>query len=203
MRTFENLRPLGCEGGYDAVRRYASQWRKERDLDSSSDAHVPQSFDPGKAYQFDLSLEVVVLGGKPVRVKVAHVRLCHSRMFHVRAYPRKSREMDFDAHEKAFAFFGGPCVQSICDSMRTAVDGVFSDKDRARNARFLRMCSRYLVDPVACMPAAGWKNGQVENQMHFVRGRLFVPRRPLGTRAFASPPNVAKLLPDWLPMSIG
>jgi hypothetical protein len=38
-------------------------------------------------------------------VKVAHVRLCHSRMPFVRAYPRESQEMVFDAHDKAFAFF--------------------------------------------------------------------------------------------------
>jgi hypothetical protein len=30
-------------------------------------------------------------------VKVAHVRLCHSRMLFVRAYPRETQEMVFDA----------------------------------------------------------------------------------------------------------
>jgi transposase len=38
-------------------------------------------------------------------VKVAHVRLCHSRMLFVRAYPRETQEMVFDAHDRAFAFF--------------------------------------------------------------------------------------------------
>jgi hypothetical protein len=32
-----------------------------------------------------------------VTVKVAHVRLCHSRMMFVRAYMRESQEMVFDA----------------------------------------------------------------------------------------------------------
>jgi hypothetical protein len=40
---------------------------------------VPLSFAPGEAYQFDWSHEVVVLGGVTTTVKVAHVRLCHSR----------------------------------------------------------------------------------------------------------------------------
>ena len=52
-RTFEDLRPLGYEAGYGAVRRYAAQWRKDRDIGSVSDAQVPQSFDPGKAWRFD------------------------------------------------------------------------------------------------------------------------------------------------------
>ena len=30
MRIFEKLRGLGYEGGYDAVRRYAKVWRRER-----------------------------------------------------------------------------------------------------------------------------------------------------------------------------
>jgi len=74
-------------------------------------------------------------------VKVAHVRLCHSRMPFVRAYPREvshrvgcqwlrhwfeqplatvrdrwRTEMVFDAHDKAFAFFGGACARGLCDS---------------------------------------------------------------------------------------
>ena len=85
--------------------------------------------------------------------------------------------MLFDAHEKAFAFFGGARARGICDNMRTAVDAVFAGKDRAWNARFLRMCSHHLVEPVACTRAAGWEKGQVENQVRFVRNRLFKPRR--------------------------
>jgi hypothetical protein len=38
----------------------------------------------------------VLIDGKPVTVKVAQVRLCHSRMLYVRAYLRESQEMVFD-----------------------------------------------------------------------------------------------------------
>ena len=51
--------------------------------------------------------EVVLLSGTTVIVKVAHVRLCHSRMLFVRAYPRETQEMVFDAHDRAFALFKG------------------------------------------------------------------------------------------------
>ena len=176
-RIFEDLQALGYAGGYDAVRRHASRWSKDREAGSPAKAHVPLVFDPGEAHQFAWSHEDAVIGGKLVRLKVAHVRLCHSRMFFVRAYFRESQEMLFDAHEKAFAFFGGACARGIYDNMRTAVDGVCSGKDRAGNARFLRMCSHHLVEPVACTPAAGWEKGQVENQVRFIRNRLFKPRR--------------------------
>jgi hypothetical protein len=40
--------------------------------------------------------EVVLINGVTVAVKVAHVRLCHSRMLFVRAYPRETQEIRSD-----------------------------------------------------------------------------------------------------------
>jgi len=175
IRMFEELRGLGYEGSYDAVRRYAKKWRIERG-GATAEAYVPLSFAPGEAYQFDWSHEVVLIGGTTVTVKVAHIRLCHSRMLFVRAYPRETQEMVFDAHIRAFAFFKGACTRGIYDNMKTAVDVVFVGKDRQFNRRFSRMCGHYLVEPVACTPAAGWEKGQVENQVGLVRERFFTPR---------------------------
>ena len=175
IRLFEALRGLGYEGGYDTVRRYARGWERERSA-TTADAYVPLSFAPGEAYQFDWSHEIVLINGVTVKVKVAHVRLCHSRMLFVRAYPRESQEMVFDAHDRAFAFFKGACTRGIYDNMKTAVETIFAGKERAYNRRFLQMCGHYLVDPVACTPAAGWEKGQVENQVGLVRERFFTPR---------------------------
>ena len=175
VRIFEELRGLGYEGGYDAVRRYAADWRR-RESATTAPAFVPLSFAPGEAYQFDWSHEIVVMDGVTTTVKVAHVRLCHSRMLFVRAYPRESQEMVFDAHDKAFAFFRGACARGIYDNMKTAVDAIFIGKERAYNRRFQQMCGHYLVEPIACTPASGWEKGQVENQVGVVRRRFFAPR---------------------------
>ncbi|WP_246173131.1 IS21 family transposase, partial [Nitrospirillum amazonense] len=175
VRIYEELRVAGYDGSYDAVRRYARSWQKARGA-SQAAAYVPLSFAPGEAYQFDWSHEVVLIGGVTVTVKVAHVRLCHSRMLFVRAYPRETQEMVFDAHDRAFAFFKGTCTRGIYDNMKTAVDTIFVGKERAYNRRFQQMCSHYLVEPVACTPAAGWEKGQVENQVGLVRERFFTPR---------------------------
>ena len=175
IRLFEELRTLGYEGGYDAVRRYARHWSREH-ASLTAAAFVPLSFAPGEAYQFDWSHEIVLMNGATVTVKVAHVRLCHSRMMFFRAYPRETQEMVFDAHDKAFAFFKGTCSRGIYDNMKTAVDVIFIGKERAYNRRFLQMCGHYLVDPVACTPASGWEKGQVENQVGLVRERFFTPR---------------------------
>jgi transposase len=175
IRLFEELRLLGYDGGYDAVRRYARTWSREHASQTAA-AFVPLSFAPGEAYQFDWSHEIVLVNGVTVTVKVAHMRLCHSRMMFCRAYPRETQEMVFDAHERAFAFFRGACTRGIYDNMKTAVDTIFIGKDRQYNRRFLQMCSHHLVDPVACTPASGWEKGQVENQVGLVRERFFTPR---------------------------
>ena len=125
IRVFEELRGLGYDGGYDAVRRYARAWEKRQSA-SVSGAFVPLSFAPGEAYQFDWSHEVVLINGTTVIVKVAHVRLCHSRMLFVRAYPRETQEMVFDAHDRAFAFFKCACTRGIYDNMKTAVETISS-----------------------------------------------------------------------------
>src|SRR3981189_1647597 len=156
IRIFEELRGRGYDGGYDAVRRYARRWSKERGQ-STAAAYVPLSFAPGEAYQFDWSHEVVLLSGVTVIVKAAHVRLCHSRMLFVRAYPRETQEMVFDAHDRAFALFKGTCRRGIYDNMKTAVETIFVGQQRLYNRRFMQMCSHYLVDPVACTPASGWE----------------------------------------------
>jgi hypothetical protein len=52
IRPFEELRGLGYDGSYDAVRRYAISWRQERGA-ATAPAFVPLTFAPGEAYQFD------------------------------------------------------------------------------------------------------------------------------------------------------
>ena len=104
------------------------------------------------------------------------MRLCHSRMLFVRAYPRETQEMVFDAHARGFAFFGGVPLRGIYDNMKTAVTTVFVGKERVFNRRFLVMADHYMVEPTACSPAAGWEKGQVEHQVQTIRGRFFQPR---------------------------
>ena len=96
IRVFEELRGLGYDGGYDAVRRYAHSWRRDQ-VSSSAAAFVPLSFALG-----DLSVRLEPRCGADQwhhgDGQGGHGRLCHSRMLFVRAYPRETQEMVFDAH---------------------------------------------------------------------------------------------------------
>src|SRR5258708_13995879 len=123
IRIFEELRGRGYEGGYDAVRRYARRWSKERGH-STAAAFVPLSFAPGEAYQFDWSHEVVLLSGVTGIVKAAHVRLCHSPILFVRCYPRATQERLFDAPDRAFALSRAACGRGLSDTRKPAVQTI-------------------------------------------------------------------------------
>lgn len=174
QRLFEDLQREGYAGAYDSVQRFAKRWKEERPAPAAN-AFVPLVFAPGDACQFDWSHEHVVLGGVSQTVKLAHFRLSHSRQMFVVAYPRESQEMVFDAHMRAFAFFGGVPQRMIYDNPKTIVDSLYAGKERQFNRRFLALASHYLFEPVACTPASGWEKGQVENQVGNVREWLFTP----------------------------
>jgi transposase len=175
QRMFEILQGEGYRGGYDSVQRYVKSWQEEQGR-GPGQCYIPLSFAPGEAYQFDWSYEKAIIGGTPQTVKVAHFRLCYSRMFFVVAYPRESQEMVFDAHNKAFAFFQGACRRGIYDNLKTAIHKILRGKERLFNRKFEQLCSHYLVEPVACTPGAGWEKGQVENQVGTIRKWLFTSR---------------------------
>jgi transposase len=172
---FEELQMEGYTGGYDSVRRQVRRWRWEQKV-LAEQVFIPLVFDPGEAFQFDWSHEWVEMAGMPAKVKVAHLRLCHSRVFLCVAYPRETQEMVFDAHIRAFDFFGGVCRKGIYDNLKTAVNKVLTGKERDFNSRFMQLCSHYLFEPVPCTPAAGWEKGQVENQVGLARRRFFTPK---------------------------
>ena len=173
---YEALAEQGYSGGYGRVAAFARRWREEESGKVGKAAFVPLKFALGDAFQFDWSTEYAWVGGLRRRLEVAHTKLCGSRAFWLVAYPTQSHEMLFDAHARAFAFFGGVPRRGIYDNMKTAVTAVFTGKERVFNRRFLIMTDHYMVEPTACSPAAGWEKGQVEQQVQTIRGRFFQPR---------------------------
>lgn len=174
-RLFEGLQEIGYGGAYDSVQRFVKRWKSAHHGPKLTEAFVPLLFQPGDACQFDWSHEQVELGGVLQNIKVAHFRLAYSRQMFVAAYPREMQEMVLDAHNRAFAFFGGVPARLIYDNLKAVVDAVYIGKERRFNRRFLTLANHYLFEPVACTPASGWEKGQVENQVGNVREWLFTP----------------------------
>lgn len=169
-RLFEGLVSQGYAGAYDSVQRFVRQWKRAGSAATTTkQTFIPMRFPPGDTCQFDWSYEQVELAGVMQTVKVAHFRMTHSRKPFVMAYLRETQEMVLDAHNHAFAFFGGVPKRMVYDNLKTVVDSVLNGKDRQFNKRFMAMSAHYMFEPVACTPASGWEKGQVENQVGNIR----------------------------------
>lgn len=174
-QLFEKLQLQGYKGSYSSVNRYAAKFNRLLSNVNPS-ACVPLSFEPGEAYQFDWSTDQVIIDGEIISVKVAHFVLCYSRKKFIYVYPNETQEMVFDAHIRAFEFFGGAPVRGIYDNMKTAVTKVLKGKDRQWNSGFEHLCAHYRIEPTACTPARGNEKGRVERQVAIVRQQFFTPR---------------------------
>lgn len=172
---YEALKLQGFAGDYSRVTAFIRTWREDQGK-ARRDVYVPLAFAAGEAMQFDWSVETAELGGQVVRLKVAQAKLCHSRLTLRVAYFSEAHEMLFDAHWRAFEFFGGIPRRAIYDNMRTAVDAVGKGKERTVNPRFSTMMGHYLLEPEFCNRAAGWEKGRVEKAVQDGRRKLFVPR---------------------------
>lgn len=123
---------------------FSGAWERQRDeqAQTSRGTFVPLVFEPGEAFQFDWSEDWAVVAGERQKLAVAHFKLCHSRAFVQRAYPQQTHGMLLDAHNHAFAQFGGVPRRGIYDNMKTAVDSIGRGKARTVNARFRAMSGR-------------------------------------------------------------
>ena len=175
QRLFEGLQAEGYRGAYDSVQRFVRRWKACKLGPTIGQAFVPLAFAAGEVCQFEWSHEHVELGGAMQTIKVAHFRLTFSRQMFVVAYPRETQEMVFDAHNRAFAFFGGVPQRMVYDNLKAVVEAIFTGKERQFNRRFMVLANHYLFEPVACTPASGWEKGQVENQVGNIREWLFTP----------------------------
>ncbi len=117
------------------------------------------------------------MNGVTITVKVAHMRLCHSRMFIARALsPRDAGDGVRRARARLRLLQGRLCARHL----RQHEDGGRYDLRRqgpaVQSPLPADVLTHHLVDPVACTPASGCEKGQVENQVGLVRERFFTPR---------------------------
>ena len=162
---FQAVRAIGYSGSRGPIYEYCKQWKEEQANAPRHAGFVPLRFELGEAFQFDWSCEYAMVGGLRRRLEVAHMKLAASRAFVLVAYYSQAHEMLFDAHARAFAVFGGIPKRGIYDNMKTAVDKVWTGKQRSVNARFEAMTGHYLFDAEFCNRAAGWEKGIVEKNV--------------------------------------
>lgn len=174
-RIWERLRDEhGCKAAESTVRREVGRIRRTLAL-SLGQAFVPQLHLPGQEAEVDFYEATVKLpDGERVLYHFC-MRACHSgREFHA-AFPQLTQQAFLEAHNAAFAYFGGVFPTIRYDNLKLAVKKVLQGRRREETERFIALRSHYLFESVYCKPGeeGAHEKGGVENgQGRFRRAHL-------------------------------
>lgn len=94
--------------------------------------------------------------------------------FH-RVYLRATQQAFLEAHEEAFAFFGGVFRQLRYDNLASAVKKILRGFRREETARFIAFRSHWGFAREFCTPGAGHEKGGVEGEVGYFRRNHWVP----------------------------
>jgi hypothetical protein len=93
----------------------------------------------------------------------------------VRFYPCERQQAFFDAHIKAFEFFGGVFPVLIYDNLSTAVRKVLQGKKRLEQEGFRKFKAYHSFSSRFCNPDSAHEKGGVEGLVGFARRNYMVP----------------------------
>ena len=115
------------------------------------------------------------LGGDRVKLQVFCMRSMASGAAFHRAYPRATQQAFLEAHEHAFAYFGGVHRVLRYDNLTSAVRKILRGHRREETVRFVAFRSHWRFEAQFCTPAAGHEKGGVEGEVGYFRRNHWVP----------------------------
>jgi transposase len=163
-----------CIATERSVRRYVAARRHELGL-GDRDTHVPQVYAPGVEAQVDWYEAFVDLDGERTKAQLFAMRSMYSgAAFHI-AYPRATQQALLEAHELAFAFFGGVFRTLRYDNLSSAVKRVLRGHERIETERFVAFRSHWRYEAAFCTPNEPQEKGGVEGEVGYFRRNHLVP----------------------------
>jgi transposase len=168
-RILERLREEGYAGGYTQVKSAVREIKRR-----TREVFVPLIHRPGEA-QFDFGFALVKVAGVLRKVVLAVMALPYSDAIFVQVFERICMETLWEAHLRAFAFFGGVPSRITYDNDAVLVAGVLDGRGRRLTKGFLELKSHYLFDSHFCRVARGNEKGVVEGTVKYARLNFLVP----------------------------
>jgi len=136
---------------------------------------VPQSYQFGGEAQVDWYEGWAELDGAARRTYVFCLRsMASGGAFH-RAYPHATQQAFLEAHELAFAHFGGVFRVLRYDNLKSAVKKILRGHQREETARFIGFRSHWGFASEFCTPGEGHEKGGVEGEGGQFRRNYLVP----------------------------
>jgi transposase len=163
-----------CEVSEVTVRRYVRTRKQELGL-KSRETFVPQCYGWGSEAQVDWYEATAELSGERQTVQVFSMRsMASGGAFH-RAYPRATQQAFLEAHEGAFAYFGGVFHRCRYDNLRSSVQKILRGYEREQTARFIAFRSHWKFEALFCTPGEAHEKGGVEGEVGYFRRNHWVP----------------------------
>jgi len=163
-----------CEVSEVTVRRYVRSRKRELGL-KGRETFVPQSYGWGREAQVDWYEATAELSGERQTVQVFSMRsMASGGAFH-RAYPRATQQAFLEAHEGAFAYFGGAFHRCRYDNLRSSVQKILRGYEREQTARFIGFRSHWKFEALFCTPGEAHEKGGVEGEAGYFRRNHWVP----------------------------
>ncbi len=156
------------------VREYVRAWKQAEGLRGRT-VCVPQTYAWGHEAQVDWYEAVAILGDEEVTLQVFCLRSMASGAAFHRAYPRATQQAFLEAHEGAFAYFGGVFTTLRYDNLTSAVRKILRGYRREETIRFLAFRSHWQFDATFCTPGEGHEKGGVEGEAGYFRRNHWVP----------------------------
>ena len=174
-RIWQRLREeIGCDAAERTVRQYVQERKCELGLEKR-ETFVPQSYEWGQEAQVDWYESWAEMDGERVKLEVFSMRSMASGAAYHRAYRRPTQQAFLEAHETAFAYFGGVFAKLRYDNLSSAVKRILRGSRREETARFVAFRSHWRFEAEFCTPGKGNEKGGVEGEVGRYRRNHWVP----------------------------
>ena len=140
---------------------------------------VPQQYAWGEEAQVDWYEAYADLGRRArQKLQVFALRSMASGAAFHRAYPRATQQAFLEAHEQAFAYFGGRLPPAAVRQLAAAVKRILRGYRREETARFVAFRSHWRFEAEFCTPGEAHEKGGVEGEVGRFRRNHWVPGAP-------------------------
>lgn len=175
-RIFDRLRAEipGFRGSERSVRGYVQRRRQQLGLEHR-EVFVSQSYEWGSEAQVDWYEAFALLSGDRVKLQVFEMRSMASGAAYHRAFTNATQQAFLEAHQRAFAYFGGVFGTLRYDNLKSAVKRILRGYRREEATRFIAFRSHWRFQSEFCNPARGNEKGGVEGEGGYFRRNHWVP----------------------------
>jgi len=157
-------------GGYDQIRRYVQQLRRDH-----RETFIPLGHRPGVRAEADFGHIAVDFPDGRRQVPVLLVTWSYSNAPFALALPTERTEAILHGLVEAFAFFDCVPAELWWDNPTTVAVHILRGRERTLHPRYAALASHYTFRPKFCLPATATEKPRVENRVFDLQRQWATP----------------------------